>query len=389
MADSKLLKEAIADAKAVRETAIQNARIALEEAFTPKLQAVLSKKLQSEMEEEDYDMDYEDEDEMEENVDSSKVGKGDGSAESGTDSKQPSGTTNSPHTDLDPETDHNASAVGHEDDNTDKVKDLEETDSAHELPDPYRAEKEEPEEEMETGVYEEEDYEDEDDMDLESVIKELEAELDDEEEEYDVDVDADVDADYDMEDDEEVEFELDEEEFEMDGEDDEVSMDLDDDEFDDELDLDEILREMGYGEDDEDMDEMKHDEDEEKYEELESQLEAAYDTIKSLRGTINEVNLLNAKLLFTNKIFRGYELDNSQKAKVIESLDRTNSVREVKLVYATLAESMKFGGKVNKKKVKSITEGMASRPAQSTAPKKEIISESNELANRFKKLAGI
>ena len=52
MANSKLLKEAIADAKAVRETAIANAKIALEEAFTPRLQSILSKKLTAEMEEE-------------------------------------------------------------------------------------------------------------------------------------------------------------------------------------------------------------------------------------------------------------------------------------------------------------------------------------------------
>ena len=52
MANSKLLKEAIADAKAVRETAIANAKIALEEAFAPKLQSILSKKLQAEINEE-------------------------------------------------------------------------------------------------------------------------------------------------------------------------------------------------------------------------------------------------------------------------------------------------------------------------------------------------
>ena len=40
-----LLKEAIADAKAVRETAIANAKLALEEAFTPKLQSMLSTKI--------------------------------------------------------------------------------------------------------------------------------------------------------------------------------------------------------------------------------------------------------------------------------------------------------------------------------------------------------
>ena len=72
MANSKLLKEAIADAKAVKETAIANAKIALEEAFTPKLQSILSKKLQSEMEEEEDDME-----EVAEEVDSSGIGSGD------------------------------------------------------------------------------------------------------------------------------------------------------------------------------------------------------------------------------------------------------------------------------------------------------------------------
>ena len=69
MANSKLLKEAIADAKAVKETAIANAKIALEEAFTPKLQSILSKKLQSEMEEEEDEME-----EVAEELDSSNIG---------------------------------------------------------------------------------------------------------------------------------------------------------------------------------------------------------------------------------------------------------------------------------------------------------------------------
>ena len=48
-----LLKEAIADAKAVRETALANAKLALEEAFTPKLQSMISAKLQNEADESD------------------------------------------------------------------------------------------------------------------------------------------------------------------------------------------------------------------------------------------------------------------------------------------------------------------------------------------------
>ena len=53
MAKSDLLKEAIADAKAVKETALANAKMALEEAFTPKLQSMLSHKIAEELEEED------------------------------------------------------------------------------------------------------------------------------------------------------------------------------------------------------------------------------------------------------------------------------------------------------------------------------------------------
>ena len=60
---SDLLKEAIADAKAVKETALANAKMALEEAFTPKLQSMLSHKLAEELDDEE-----EIEDEMEETM---------------------------------------------------------------------------------------------------------------------------------------------------------------------------------------------------------------------------------------------------------------------------------------------------------------------------------
>ena len=115
------------------------------------------------------------------------------------------------------------------------------------------------------------------------------------------------------------------------------------DEVEEDIDLDEILREMGYGEEEE-VEEGDHEEVEEsnELEETKSELKEAISTIKSLKKTINEVNLLNAKLLFANKLFRSYNLTNDQKVKVVETLDRTTSVREVKLVFSTLAESMKF-----------------------------------------------
>jgi hypothetical protein len=165
----------------------------------------------------------------------------------------------------------------------------------------------------------------------------------------------------------------------------------------DEIDLDEILREMGYG--DEPAEEAPVATEEEHSEEeldalkaelktVQSELGEAISVIKSLKGTINEVNLLNAKLLYVNKLFRSFNLTNEQKSKVVETLDRTKNVREVKLVFSTIAESFKFGNGVAKKTTSKITESYASKPAASTAPK-QIISEDNSAANRFKKLAGI
>ena len=117
------------------------------------------------------------------------------------------------------------------------------------------------------------------------------------------------------------------------------------------------------------------------------QLEEAYKTVRELKKIINEVNLLNAKLLYTNKLFRNFELSEGQKMKVIEGFDRAGNTREVKLVFSTLAES--FNRPAKKRVVK---ESYASKPAASTAPKKEttqVLSEGFELANRWKKLAGL
>jgi len=166
--------------------------------------------------------------------------------------------------------------------------------------------------------------------------------------------------------------------------------------MDEEIDLEEILREMGYGSEEEvseneDSEEEKEEvEENNELEEVKAELNEAISTIKELKSTINEVNLLNAKLLYTNKLFRAYELNNDQKHKVVETLDRTKNVREVKLVFSTLAESFKIGGTSKKQKASKINESFASKPVASTAPKKEVIAEStNTMADRFKKLANI
>lgn len=362
MASSKLLKEAIADAKAVRETAIANAKIALEEAFTPRLQSILSRKLQAEMEGDEEEADI-----NEENDASSEIGTGD--------NKQPSDKASDDNTDLSGIANQSASA-GDELEGHEEVDDLMEGEDEE-------APAMEGEEEAEYAVEGEEAPEaDEDELDLESIIRELEDELGVEESDemgYEDQPAADDVVEGEDEGSAEDAAEDAAEAPSMEGEEEET------------IDLDEILREMGYG-DDEEVSEGEEAGNEEEVAAMQAELKEAYSTIQSLRKTINEVNLLNAKLLYTNKLFRNYNLTNEQKVKVVENLDRTSNVREVKLVYATLSESMKFTGTERKvaQAKKNITEGFASKATASTAPAKEIISENtNELANRFKQLAGI
>jgi hypothetical protein len=356
--NSKLLKEAIADAKAVRETALANAKIALEEAFTPKLQSMLSKKLSEELEGDESEEEVE---LTQENDVSSEIGGGDGT-------KMPAAKAFTSAAESDElgaaDVDKQTAAVGSEDENAEKVAGItegeEEEDVTGAIPD--------------TGMNEEEEMDDVD-SEIDEIIKELEAAADDEESYATTEGEEEMEAPVAEPTEAPTEEPVAEE---------------------DEIDLDEILREMGYG--DEPTEEAPVAEEEHSEEELDalkaelksvqSELGEAISVIKSLKGTINEVNLLNAKLLYVNKLFRSFNLTNEQKSKVVETLDRTKNVREVKLVFSTIAESFKFGNGATKKTTSKITESYASKPAASTAPK-QIIAEDNSASDRFKKLAGI
>jgi len=295
-----LLKEAIADAKAVRETAIANAKIALQEAFTPKIKSMLAAQI-SEEEEEEMEMDSDE-----------------------------------------------VSA-----DSVDTISD--EPISDEPISDDEFSDDEFSDDEFSDDEFSDDDEED---LELEALIRELEAE--DEEDSIEVpddvtsDVSSDVAADVAAVDDVPAE------------------------EDDEEIDLDELLRELHM--DSEELDSEEEVEDEEK----ESELQAAYEVIRSLKNTINEVNILNAKLLFSNKLFRNHNLSEAQKVKVINNFDRARTVREIKLVYSTLAESLN-----GTRPKKSITEGLASKTVASTKPKNTQIVESNQFADRMKKLAGL
>ena len=412
MANSKLLKEAIADAKAVKETALANAKIALEEAFTPRLQSILSQKMRAEAEVEDKEAEK-----VDEELSSTGIGSKSDAGYAETPGAQPSYDA---MTDLSvgvkkdsgkPEqagTDYKKVADISEEENpfgddqeSDKdaeiaelkarLAELEGEDSEEENPfaaaegedemgmDDMGMDSEMGDDSMDMGSDMGSDEESEDDMDLEAIIRELEAQLGDDSQE---EVPGEEDSMYEnLADGSEAGTDKGEtpkvvvtNEAEEDSKEDDKDV----------VDLEEILREMEA-----DMKDDKEKVDEAEEEEKEKELNEAYKTIKSLQKTINEVNLLNAKLLFANKLFRAHNMTNEQKVKVIETLDRTNSVREVKLVYSTLAENFKYTS--NKSTKKSISEGIASKVTKSTKPAvtKQVIAESTNFSDRFKKLAGI
>lgn len=159
-------------------------------------------------------------------------------------------------------------------------------------------------------------------------------------------------------------------------------------EDDKDIDLEEILKALSEGDDD--VDEEEAEKKDEAISKLTSELNEHRNVVKYLRSKLNEVNLLNAKLLFTNKLFRAHGLNNEQKLKVVETFDRAKNLREVKLVFSTLAES--FGSKTAKqsKPIKE-SKGSASKAVASTKPKSspQVIEEGFDMKKRFQKLANI
>ena len=119
----------------------------------------------------------------------------------------------------------------------------------------------------------------------------------------------------------------------------------------------------------------------------EEELKEALETIEQLKKDLHETNLLNSKLLYVNKIFKANNLTESQKVNVIAAFDKAETVKEVKLVFETVSENV-----VTTKK-ETVTEskfkGMASKATGTTASKPEVIAEVSDAVRRMQKLAGI
>jgi hypothetical protein len=318
----EFLKEAIADAKAVKESAIANAKAALEESFTPHLKSMLAAKIN----------------EMEEELDEYAE-------------EQPS-------RDVDGDGDVDA----------DDVRMMKEEMDLDEI----LAELEELDEEQLNEVEEEEEYEDSDADGIPDEKDEMPKGKAEEEEEIDLEdmseeelksfiesviadmVEAgELEAGSKSEEEEEEEEEL------------EITMEAED--------------EM-YEAKDATYEAMKA-----KMKKMEEELNETRNAFKTIKTDLNEVNLLNAKLLYTNKIFRNKNLTESQKVKVLGAFDKAASVKEAKLVFETISESLN----APKKSINENVIGRASKSAGISTTTKQPIVESNEMITRFQKLAGI
>jgi hypothetical protein len=330
---SDLLKEAIADAKAVRETALLNAKMALEEAFTPHLKSMLSAKLaeddeEYEDEEGDEEVPVSDDEESAEDMaryhreedDEVPVDVGDDEEE----------------VEIEPEEE----GLGYDESEIIEIDGVKYA--------PIIAEDEDEDDE---------DYGENENLDLEAVIRELEQEI--------AEADGEI-----------------------------VSEEEDDEEDDEEEPVEEQSKSSGIGAGDNKVGVASASDEEdpgkgkvhEQVEQLQSELNEYKEAIAYLRDKLHEVNILNAKLLYTNRLFREYGLSNDQKLKIVETFDRAQTTREIKLVYSTLAESFKDGGFIIKK---STVKESASRKTGTTAPRRKIITEEDQVARRFQKLAGI
>ncbi len=375
MANNDLLKEAIADAKAVKETAIANAKLALEEAFTPHLKSMLSAKLE-EMDKEDVDEGY-DEDMKEEMDSKDDMKEGDDEMY---EEKEELDEINLDELlaelELDEDKRTDAEQEGYKDGFEDAKDDIEKElksmkvseEVSEEITEDARTDAEE--EGYKDGMKDEkEDMED--DMDDEEI--DLEDMSEDDLKGFIEDVIKDLVADGTIEAGEDFE----EEDMEM--------MDVEDvEDVDVDVEIDEAAHmdkgETGVGNEDGDRDDSEVEKETEKM-----RFKEALDEINELKKELNEVNLLNAKLLYTNKVFKSKNLTEDKKVRVLKAFDKASTVKEAKVIFETLNE-----GLVSKTEATARPKGIASKATGTiTEAKKQPIIESNDVYNRMRKLAGL
>jgi len=375
MTNKELFKQAIAEAKTIREAALVNAKAALEETLTPHLQSMLASKLEEmakdedEIKEEIEEVETFNEENMEEELNLDEF-LAELELEEGSDEEIDEVTGAS--SGYDPS---NAAGAGLEN-LINGIKslikkggplakkayvELEKLGAGAAAG--MREGKEETEEETEEETSEEEmSVADLSIEDLKDIIKDI--------------VDSELGAGEGTEDEEEM---MDDDAVELDGTEEEVES------SEDEINLEELLAELDALDENEATEDVV--DEAKKAKKDEKELDEAIATIETLRNELNEVNLLNAKLLYVNKIFKAKNLSEDNKIKVINAFDKATTPNEAKLVFEALNESLEAKESSKGMVKEGIIKGFASKPA-GNAPSKQIV-ETNEQISRFQKLAGI
>lgn len=386
MVNRDLLKEAIADAKAVKETAIVNAKAALEEAFTPYLKEKLAAKLaeMDEMDEAKEEMTEMKEKDMKENYEMDEAKEMDEATE------------------MDEAADMDEAKEMDEMDLDELLRELDEMDeeTMEEGKAAYEYEKGKKAGEKEAMNEEEDLLNNPQGPTAHGNVAEAEEE---EEVEY---TDEDADGVEDSED-EEIDIEnMDESDLksfiegviadmvaagELEGG--HEGMEGEEEESEEEVEINERKKYGGNkgdvpakkrGDKKDTAEEEGVEDYKKKLKEMKEELEEAYNALSTIKTELQEVNLFNAKLLYTNKIFKAKNLTESQKVKVLAAFDKAASVKEAKLVFETLSEGMK---ETKKTVNESMLRGSASKPA-GVAVKKPILEVNDQFA-RWQTLAGI
>jgi len=363
MSNKDLFKEAIADAKAVREAALANAKVALEEALAPKLQSMLSAKLQ--------EMDDMEEEGLEE-VDhsSDNYSKDDQWHVKAHERSQADAIGEADEADLEEDFDLSSilAELSEEKEEKEEMKEAKEEEEEEEVE--VEDEESEDEDESEESEDEGEKITDLTVDELKDIIKDIiSSEMGGDEMSADMgDMGGEEEMAVDLDGGEEVS--------------DEVSI-SEEEEIDEEIDLEELLAELdALDEGDDDKDDMYEAKKKDKKKEDEKdEMKEAIDTIEALRNELNEVNLLNAKLLYVNKIFKAKNLNESQKLKVIAQFDKATTAKEAKAIFESMNSAI---AKSVKSPIKESL-GFASKAA-GVAPKKPIV---DETMSRWQMLAGI
>lgn len=348
-----IYQQAIADAKALRASAMANAKAALQEAFEPKIEEMVRLKLSEELDE----VEEVEETELEEGDEMENEGM------QGADSDYMEETEELGEADLE-EILAELEALSEEPDET--------ADPGHQEDPGQLDEAEELEEEEEGDEAEAEDVAGEE---AEGETKEITVSLGDLKDLIDKikSLDPELASD-EMADDEAVEDDSEEESISLD----EILAQLEEEDS---------LEEKKHADKEHSMEEKKDHKKEEMEEEkkhaYEAELEEAKATIAHLQESLNEINLLNAKLLYMNKIFKAKSLTESQKINVVKAFDKATSVKEVKNTFEILKES----ATTQKKSQINESFGYASKPA-GVSPKANVI-DADPFVSRWQKLAGI